>query len=91
MNVTNFEKVGDFMEAFGQEVLYIPTMPDFNLSALRLDLIEEEGMKELAMTRRGMILFHFIENDAKTLTFRELLDLLPEDKKKGKIKWKDLK
>jgi len=42
MNVTNFEKVGDFMEAFGQEVLYIPTMPDFNLSALRLDLIEEE-------------------------------------------------
>jgi predicted HAD superfamily Cof-like phosphohydrolase len=30
------------MEAFGQEVLYIPTMPDFNLAALRLDLIEEE-------------------------------------------------
>jgi predicted HAD superfamily Cof-like phosphohydrolase len=41
-NISNFEKVGDFMEAFGQEVLYIPTMPDFNLSALRLDLIEEE-------------------------------------------------
>jgi len=40
--ITNFEKVGDFMEAFGQEVLYIPTMPDFNLSALRLDLIDEE-------------------------------------------------
>ena len=40
--ITNFEKVGDFMEAFGQEVLYIHTMPDFNLSALRLDLIEEE-------------------------------------------------
>ena len=40
--ITNFEKVGDFMEAFGQEVLYIPTMPDFNLSALRLELIEEE-------------------------------------------------
>ena len=30
------------MEAFGQEVLYIPTTPDFNLSALRLDLIDEE-------------------------------------------------
>ena len=40
--ITNFEKVGDFMEAFGQEVLYIPTTPDFNLSALRLDLIDEE-------------------------------------------------
>lgn len=41
-SISNFEKVGDFMEAFGQEVLYIPTMPDFNLAALRLDLIEEE-------------------------------------------------
>jgi len=41
-NISNFEKVGDFMEAFGQEVLYVPTMPDFNLAALRLDLIEEE-------------------------------------------------
>ncbi len=40
--ISNFEKVGDFMEAFGQEVLYIPTLPDFNLAALRLDLIEEE-------------------------------------------------
>ena len=40
--ISNFEKVGDWMEAFGQEVLYIPTMPDFNLAALRLDLIEEE-------------------------------------------------
>lgn len=40
--ITNFEKVGNFMEAFGQEVLYIPTTPDFNLSALRLDLIDEE-------------------------------------------------
>jgi predicted HAD superfamily Cof-like phosphohydrolase len=40
--ITNFEKVGDFMEAFGQEVLYVPTLPDFNLGALRLDLIEEE-------------------------------------------------
>ena len=42
INISNFEKVGDFMEAFGQEVLYVPTMPDFNLAALRLDLIEEE-------------------------------------------------
>lgn len=42
INISNFEKVGDFMEAFGQEVLYVPTLPDFNLGALRLDLIEEE-------------------------------------------------
>ena len=42
INISNFEKVGDFMEAFGQEVLYVPTLPDFNLAALRLDLIDEE-------------------------------------------------
>ena len=30
------------MEAFGQEVLCIPTMPNTNLAALRLDLIQEE-------------------------------------------------
>ena len=41
-NISNFEKVGDFMEAFNQEVLYVPTLPDFNLAALRLDLIDEE-------------------------------------------------
>lgn len=40
--ISNFEAVGDFMEAFGQEVLLEPTLPDFNLAALRLDLIEEE-------------------------------------------------
>ena len=42
MKITNFEMVGDFMEAFGQEVLYMPKMPDTNLAALRLDLINEE-------------------------------------------------
>ena len=42
MKITNFEMVGDFMEAFGQEVLYMPRMPDTNLAALRLDLIDEE-------------------------------------------------
>ena len=42
MYVSNFESVGDFMEAFGQEVLQVPTLPDFNLAQLRLDLINEE-------------------------------------------------
>ena len=42
MKISNFEMVGDFMEAFGQEVLYMPKMPDTNLAALRLDLITEE-------------------------------------------------
>ena len=40
--ISNFERAGDFMEAFGQEVLDKPTLPDFNLSELRIDLIQEE-------------------------------------------------
>ena len=56
INISNFEKVGDFMEAFGQEVLYVPTLPDFNLGALRLDLIEEE-VQELRI-RSWALLWH---------------------------------
>jgi predicted HAD superfamily Cof-like phosphohydrolase len=56
MQISNFEKVGDFMEAFGQDVLYEPTIPGFNLSALRLDLITEE-VQELqdALANRNML------------------------------------
>ena len=32
MYVTNFEKVGDFMEAFGQEVLTEPALPSAELA-----------------------------------------------------------
>ena len=39
---TNFELVGDFMEAFGQQVEVEPTWPDFNTRELRIDLIQEE-------------------------------------------------
>ena len=39
---TNFELVGDFMEAFGQEVRLEPSWPDFSTRELRIDLIEEE-------------------------------------------------
>ena len=39
---TNFELVGDFMEAFGQDVEVQPTWPDFSTRELRLDLIQEE-------------------------------------------------
>jgi|TARA_R110000796_G_scaffold21615_3_gene63613 predicted HAD superfamily Cof-like phosphohydrolase len=42
IQATNFEKAGDFMEAFGQEVRYIPIIPAVSEMALRLDLIEEE-------------------------------------------------
>jgi len=42
IQATNFEKAGDFMEAFGQEVRCIPIIPAVSEMALRLDLIEEE-------------------------------------------------
>ena len=53
---TNFELVGDFMEAFGQDVQLEPTWPDFNTRELRLELIAEE-LDELsdAIADRDMI------------------------------------
>ena len=53
---TNFELVGDFMEAFGQAVQLEPTWPDFNTRELRLELIQEE-LDELsdAVADRDMI------------------------------------
>jgi len=53
---SNFEKVGDFMEAFGQSVEMEPTWPDFNTRDLRLELISEE-FSELcqAMEDRDMV------------------------------------
>jgi len=53
---TNFELVGDFMEAFGQNVQLEPTWPDFNTRELRLELIQEE-LDELsdAVADRDMI------------------------------------
>jgi predicted HAD superfamily Cof-like phosphohydrolase len=40
--VSNFEKVGDFMESFGQGVLVSPIFPSEKLALLRINLIEEE-------------------------------------------------
>lgn len=39
---TNFELVGDFMDAFGQDLYLEPHWPDFSTRELRVDLIEEE-------------------------------------------------
>ena len=47
VDVSNFELVGDFMEAFGQKVELEPTWPDFSTRELRLELISEE-FSELA-------------------------------------------
>src|SRR6056300_1432631 len=42
IQVTNFEKVGDFMEACDQEILDEPQFPDKDTINLRLNLIQEE-------------------------------------------------
>ena len=44
--MTNFLKVKDFMETFGQSVLEKATFPEKKIVKLRLDLIKEE-LKEL--------------------------------------------
>ena len=56
VDVSNFELVGDFMQAFGQKVELEPTWPDFNTRELRLELIQEE-LDELsdAIADRDMI------------------------------------
>ena len=46
MQKSNFEKVKDFMDVFGQEVKTKAEFPDINTSTLRLKLINEE-YKEL--------------------------------------------
>ena len=53
IQITNFDKVGDFMEAFGQEVLIAPTTPDPSVAKLRLELIREE-VAELQAAVDGM-------------------------------------
>ena len=40
--LSNFEKVKEFMDAFGQEVVTKPEWPDAKTMELRMDLIEEE-------------------------------------------------
>jgi predicted HAD superfamily Cof-like phosphohydrolase len=53
---TNFELVGDFMDAFGQDVHMTPHWPDFSTRELRIDLIEEE-LEELktAIENKDMV------------------------------------
>tara|TARA_Y100000401_G_C8300841_1_gene213975 strand:- start:578 stop:964 length:387 start_codon:yes stop_codon:yes gene_type:complete len=55
-NVTNFELVGDFMEAFGQDVNIDPTLRDKYTRDLRVDLIAEELEElELAMSNNDIV------------------------------------
>jgi predicted HAD superfamily Cof-like phosphohydrolase len=54
--VSNFTRVMDFMNNFGQEVKYNPEFPDEKVQKLRISLIEEE-LEELkeAMGKEDMV------------------------------------
>lgn len=52
MEGTNFELVGDFMEAFGQLVVDEPELPDEDTQNLRVALIEEE-LEELKVALKN--------------------------------------
>ena len=55
-NVTNFELVGDFMEAFGQQVNIEPTLRDRDTQDLRVELIAEELEElELAISNNDIV------------------------------------
>ena len=54
--MTNFEKVGNFMKTFGQEVKTKPSFSSDKINQLRLDLIKEE-LNELtaAMNNKDLL------------------------------------
>ena len=54
--MTNFEKVGNFMKTFGQEVKKKPSFSSDKINKLRLDLIAEElGELKLAMKNNDLL------------------------------------
>ena len=50
--MTNFEKVGNFMKTFGQEVKEKPSFSSHKINKLRLDLIAEE-LDELKLAMKN--------------------------------------
>jgi predicted HAD superfamily Cof-like phosphohydrolase len=56
VRATQFELVGDFMEVFGQEVNFVPTLRDQEIQDLRIDLIQEElDELQLAFTNKDIV------------------------------------
>ena len=54
--MTNFEKVGTFMKAFGQEVKLRPSLSSDKINKLRLSLIKEEFNElETAMNKKDLV------------------------------------
>ena len=54
--MTNFEKVGNFMKTFGQEIKKKPSLSSDKINKLRIDLIKEE-LEELteAMKNKDLV------------------------------------
>ena len=54
--MTNFEKVGNFMKTFGQEVKEKPSLSSEKINKLRIDLIVEELEElKLAMSNKDLL------------------------------------
>tara|TARA_E500000178_G_scaffold350700_1_gene410198 strand:- start:1529 stop:1900 length:372 start_codon:yes stop_codon:yes gene_type:complete len=54
--MTNFEKVGNFMKTFGQEIKKKPSLSSDKINKLRLDLIQEElGELKAAMKNNDLL------------------------------------
>ena len=54
--MTNFEKVGNFMKTFGQEIKKKPSLGSDKINKLRLDLIQEElGELKAAMKNNDLL------------------------------------
>lgn len=65
--LTNFEKVGKFMQIMGQEVKTSPEFPSEEIIDLRLDLIREEFLEEL---------YEAIDNDCIVEVADTITDIL---------------
>jgi predicted HAD superfamily Cof-like phosphohydrolase len=52
---TNFELVGDFMEAMDQEIQIYPVFPEEHIQKLRVDLIEELDELQLGIDNQDIV------------------------------------
>ena len=69
---TNFEMVGEFMTAFGQEVKTKPEIPDYSVCDLRIKLIKEEFDEVV----HALLFSNKEDKDLVVEVAKELTDLL---------------
>lgn len=73
--IENFKQSCDFNEIQESQILQSSKLA---VAMEYLDLLKDPQLKLYAANRGGALLGGWIEDGYKTLTFRELLDLLPD-------------